>query len=371
MLRKIVVSAVNLRNGGPLSILNDCLSYLDKNLVKEFDIYALVHNNKVIAPVSGITLIEFPNSIDSYFTRLYYEFVTFKRLSKRLKPYLWLSLHDVTPVVKAEVRAVYCHNASPFYQPALKEYLLDPRFVLFCLFYKYLYSINICKNDYVIVQQEWMRDKFRKLFGLEKIVVSYPSIESSFFTDSVPKIMKSKFLFFYPSFPRTFKNFEVICEAVQALAKECGDRFEVVLTIGGNENRYSKYLYKRYCCHQQIKFVGLLTRDKVFEYYARANCLIFPSKLETWGLPITEFKKFNKPMLLADLPYSHETVANYDMVNFFDPDNSGELASQMKRLIDGNFSFEANRMIKPAAPFASDWSKLFEILLINSDEMKN
>ena len=32
--------------------------------------------------------------------------------------------------------------------------------------------------------------------------------------------------------------------------------------------------------------------------------LIFPSLLETWGLPISEFEQTNKKMILANLPYA-------------------------------------------------------------------
>lgn len=58
-----------------------------------------------------------------------------------------------------------------------------------------------------------------------------------------------------------------------------------------------------------INFIGFVDKNTLFIYYENSSCMIFPSKVETWGLPISEFSEFNKPMLLADLPYTHETAS--------------------------------------------------------------
>lgn len=65
-----------------------------------------------------------------------------------------------------------------------------------------------------------------------------------------------------------------------------------------------------------IDFIGFVDKKTLFEYYELSSCMIFPSKIETWGLPISEFSEFNKPMLLADLPYAHDTAAGSSKVAF-------------------------------------------------------
>ena len=62
-----------------------------------------------------------------------------------------------------------------------------------------------------------------------------------------------------------------------------------------------------------------MPRDRILLRYAKADCLLFPSKLETWGIPISEFQQTGKPMLVIDLPYAHETVGSYHAVSFFPP----------------------------------------------------
>lgn len=361
MKKTIVVSAINFFEAGPLSVLKDCLQFLSDNLSEQYSIIALVHDSSLLK-VSNISYIEFKKSRKSWFYRIYYEYVSFYFHSKRLKPYLWFSLHDITPNVAAEIRAVYCHNPSPFYSFSLRTLFFSYQIALFSLFYKYLYRINMKKNNFVVVQQRWIREEFRKMYNLSNVVVAYP--------DSVPPLLplcrgnlRSRFTFFYPAFPRVFKNIEVVAEAAKLLCAQGRTDFEVLFTIDGSENKYARYAVDTYKKIPVISFIGLQSKNEIYELYLEVDALIFSSKLETWGLPISEFKMFNKPLLLADLPYAHETVGDYDRVKFFDPDNPRQLAEHMAALIIGDLAFDGSTAAKVEEPFAQNWQQLFSIIL--------
>ena len=100
-MKTIVVSAVNIRKGGTLTILRDCLSYLsDLAQTKKYRIVALVHKKELV-DYQDIEYIEIPWTIQNWGFRLWCEYVTMYRISQQLSPvYLWLSLHDTTPCVK-------------------------------------------------------------------------------------------------------------------------------------------------------------------------------------------------------------------------------------------------------------------------------
>ena len=363
--RNIVVSAINIFEGGPLAILKKCLSDLQASRSEEFNIIALV-NKKETVGIPGIQYYEFPNSRKTWLHRLYHEYVYFKGLSRKLEPRLWLSLHDITPNVEAEIRAVYCHNPAPFYKIALKDFVFEPTFGLFNLFYKYLYSINLKKNDHIIVQQENIRALFKNNYGVDNVIVAYPEndrADGARIADD--ETFKSPASFIFPAFPRVFKNYELIGEAVKLLIKEGVDQFRVYFTISGDENRYSKYIYREYGPIRNVRFLGVLKRDELERYYHEADCLLFPSKLETWGLPITEFKKFGKPMLLADLNYAHETLGSYGRVRFFNPAHPRELADLMRDCMTKKISFQTVEAKIPGQPFAYGWPELFNLLLNN------
>ena len=140
--------------------------------------------------------------------------------------------------------------------------------------------------------------------------------------------------------------------------------FKVYLTIDGSENIYSKEIVDKYSQLECVKFIGLQSRVNLMEYYNKIETVIFPSKLETWGLPITEAKKFKKKLILSNLPYAHETLGNYKKVFFFNPDSAQELALKMEEIIIGkNMNYERNIFKKIEQPYCSGWKELFEIIL--------
>lgn len=341
---------------------------LDNKCAGQYRVIAIVHALSLFKGYENIEFIEFKRSASSYLYRVYLEYFHFNKLSKKLKPYLWFSLHDITPSVCAERRAVYCHNAMPFYKLSVKEMVLQPGLVLFNFIYRYFYLKNIKLNDFVVVQQNWIREEFIKEFGVEdeNVIVSYPTLDSLPERVATPLCVggeSGKMVFVFPAFPRVFKNIEVLCEAVEILLDKNVSDFEVWLTLNGSENRYSKYLIKRFGALDNIKFKGVQSRAEVFDWYQKADVLVFPSKLETWGLPISEFKITGKPMLVVDLPYAHETVGDYEKVAFFGKTDSALLADKMHDLILGRFMPEGNSINAPEEPFVVGWEKLFKYML--------
>ena len=166
-MKTIVVSAVNIRKGGTLTILRDCLSYLS-GLAQSgtYRVVALVHK-KELAYFPCIEYIEKPETIKSWGRRLWCEYVTMYRISRQLAPvYLWLSLHDTTPRVKVERQVVYCQTSFPFLQWKWQDVRFDYKIVLFAWFTKFAYRINIKRNKNLIVQAEWLRQGFSEMFGL-------------------------------------------------------------------------------------------------------------------------------------------------------------------------------------------------------------
>lgn len=365
--KTVVISAVNLRKGGTLTILRDCLEYLsraaeDKNL----RVVALVHE-KNLTPHGNIEFIEYPGTVKSWLRRLWCEYVTMRKVSKELSPvYLWLSLHDSTPNVEAERRAVYCHNAFPFFDWKWHQLGLNRKIVFFAWFSKFVYRKNIHKNRYVIVQQNWLKEAFERRFRLDpdKIVVALPSSEHAPIGNKPAG--DGIFRFIFASFGDIHKNFECLCEAAGILEDKVGkDLFKVILTIGKEDNDYTRWLCRKWGKVQSIDFHGFMSREELYGCYASADCMVFPSKAETWGLPISEFAVSGKPMLLADLPYARETSAGAGKVAFFDPDRPEELAEMMENVMKFP-DWPGLSRVKPVEavpPFSRNWKELFEILL--------
>ena len=352
-----------MTEGGIFTILDNCLhqmSIYNKN--SKFEIIALVADkSKFNYP--NINFVEFTKSKKNWLNRLYYEYFYFKKLSKKIKPDIWLSLHDISPNVIAEKRFVYCHNPNVFYKPRLQEWFLEYKIGVFYLFYQFLYKINLKKNYAVFVQQNWIKKEFEKRFKINNIIVSKPDYEFTYIKTSL-NLDQSKTHFFYPSFPRTFKNFEIIFESLNYLENEILDKIKIYFTLDpSSDNKYTNYLIKKYGKNNSIIFTGKLSKNQINDYYQSIDCLIFPSKLETWGLPISEAKFFKKPMLLANLEYAKETVGNYNDVSFFDVNNPEKLAELLTNFVNKNINFQGNHVAQTSQKELNSWQDLFDYII--------
>lgn len=403
-MKTIVVSAVNLRKGGTLTILRGCLQHLSGLVAagEDYRVIALVHRRS-LCDYPGIEYIEMPWCIRSWAHRLWAEYVTMNRISRRIaaedgrKVWLWLSMHDTTPRVEAEHQEVYCHTSFPFLKLRARDWVMDPKIPLFSMLTRWAYRINIHRNDSIIVQQNWFADALSTLLNVPRATFrvippnstsqqcfgkvdtqksatfSYCEVGTapkdgrdvgtqgisrersdpampppargqgarsadSLTSDSdgaVPSEQCNRTVFFYASTPDCHKNFETLCEAARILEAdpEAGE-FKVILTIKGDENRYSRWLHKRWGELKSVDFHGFMSKQELFATYAACDCFVFPSRIETWGLPISEYistKRSSDPgLILSDLPYAHETAAGKE-ADYFNPDDPAELASLMKK----------------------------------------
>jgi glycosyltransferase involved in cell wall biosynthesis len=369
----VLISGVNLVEGGPLSIMKDAVKVFVEEYLDEYKLVLLINNKNLFPELineSNIEFHEYAYPKKSWLLKLWFEYVHCRSISKTIRPDLWFSIHDVTPSVVTKNKIVYCHNPAPFYKIRLREIWNEKTLFFFHFFYSFIYRINIKTNKFIIVQQDWLREEFQKRYKTKNVIVAYPDVhipadaaKSNFQKEGIT------FKFFYPALPRSFKNFEVVLTAAELLKK--GQlSFEVIFTFDGRENSYSKNLLTKYRTNKHIKFIGRQTRERTLQLYNECSCLIFPSKMETWGLPITEAKYFNKPMLVADERYAHETVGDYDKVCFFETANAQVLAALMEKAIKNSLQFHKSAYERPKQPFVQSWKELYELILPNKKYTK-
>lgn len=360
--KTLVVSAVNLVSGGPFTILRDCLDAAAASLPDEWEIVALVHDPALLN-VPRVRFVAVPHTLGSWLQRLRFEWWESARIAKELKADVWLSLQDITARTAAPHRYVYCHNASPFYKVGWREARMDRTFFLQTLLYKHFYRAFLRTNHGVIVQQEWMRRGFHDMYGGDlPVIVARPTLSSA----PVATVSGRPNVFLYPSLPRLFKNFEIIGEAAKLLEARGFRGQEFHLTIRGDENAYAAELSAKYRDVYGIQFTGHKPREEMVRAYQDADVVLFPSKLESWGLPLSEAKSFGKCIFAADLPYAHESIGNYDKVAFFDPADPTSLADLLSRHIQGQSVVKAVTQPQPVKPYASTWSQLLWQLTCNA-----
>lgn len=355
----IVVSATRYFQGGSIVIVDECLACLSKHLSEKYRIKALVYKKEIYTPREGVEFIEFPKSRRSAAFRLYHEYFLFKKLSKEWKPFLWLSMQDSTPDVIAEKRAVYFHNSLLWFPKPLQLLAKQPRLFFLWLLYKNVYTKGIRKNNHIVIQQKSFADFLQKKYGIQdnRLLIFPPPLS---LYKAEPVTNKKAYVFIFPAAAMMYKNFEVLLRANKIL-EEKKLSYKIILTVSGTENTYIKKLKKKY--HSaNVEFSGFVDRRKLFDYYNQSDCMIFPSLLETWGLPLSEFALQHKPILCADLPYSKETLANYDKVKFFDPNDPERLAALMFQAKNNELAFDEN-MFQHKEPVIHSWKEMFDKIL--------
>jgi glycosyltransferase involved in cell wall biosynthesis len=364
----IVVSAVNIFKGGSLTIAREFLRELSSARSKSANrdsITMFCHSAALYNDVhcEGVIFLERPLSRKNWLFRLYYEYIAFWFWSRGRDVDYWISLHDITPNVKAKHRFVYCHNPAPFYKGP-RTWRYDVSFEMFRLFYHHLYRINIRNNDLVIVQQQWIREEFIRRYGLSKemVLVALPENELKGGRHETAQLApRSVITIIYPAIARPFKNFELLVRTMEVISSL---PVKLVLTIGGQENRYARAIWGISKHMNNIEFAGYLNDESLRQLYEAATVMVFPSRLETWGLPMSEFKEYRKPIFAADLPYARETLQGYNQAFFFNPNDPRDLGKLLKRLWEGDLNYDGNgpRCIRYDTPFATSWEGLLRAM---------
>lgn len=178
---------------------------------------------------------------------------------------------------------------------------------------------SLKKADKIILQTGWMKEACinKTKVASEVIEVNMPEIDTKDIVVCRDRNTVKKKLF-YPATAYGYKNHIRLLEAIQITYQKRKD-FEVNFTLSGNENKLSRSLYQ-YVKENElpVNFLGYISREQVMEYYS-THTLIFPSYIETFGLPLLEARLSNTIILASDCAFSNEILKNYDAVTYFNP----------------------------------------------------
>lgn len=335
---RIMVFDVPAETGGALSVLNDfykeATSCKDKNIE-----WIFVISTPFLEETENIKVLRFPWVKKSWGHRLYFDSVVAPRLVQKHNVDKILSLQNIVIPNVNIPQILYVHQSLPFvsYRFSFRENKL---------FWIYQNIIgkkiidSIKKADKVIVQTEWMKKACAEKANIkdDKIFVVSPNVNiniKNFFEAN----QQSLSTFFYPASGLSYKNHNIVLEACKKLKEKGIKEFKVIFTLKGNENNYIKNLYKEVKAQKlPIEFVGSLTREQVFDLYTR-SVLIFPSYIETFGLPLLEAKLHNGIIFASDCPFSHEILDGYENVYFFDPFDSSDIGDLMRDVVEGKIKY--------------------------------
>ncbi len=324
----ILVYDVAAENGGATSILE---YFYQQHQQDQENHYIYVLSTFRLNATKNITVINVPQIKKGWGRRLLFDWFGVRKYLRQHKVDEILSLQNIAIPGFRGRQTVYIHNALPFaeYRYSLKESKL--MWIYQNVIGKMIIS-SAKKADEVIVQTQWMKEAIlRKIPKAEdKISVQFPEVD---IPQGLAFTRKENCVFFYPANSAPFKNHKLILQACQLLkAAGIGD-YSVEFTLTGDETPAISAL-KEMAEREKlpIRWIGVLPRQQVFEKYQ--NCvLIFPSYIETVGLPIFEARSVGTPLLLADCAYAKNVADGYVDAHYFPHDNAMALKEKMVQQI--------------------------------------
>jgi glycosyltransferase involved in cell wall biosynthesis len=332
---KIMVFDVPAISGGALSILEEYYHDAVHDNDKSKTWYFIVSLPE-LPETENIKVLRFSWIKKSWFHRLYFDQMIAPKLVEKYKADEILSLQNIIiPKVKLE-QTLYVHQPLPFVD---KKFKITEN-MLFWIYQNIIGRIilkSIKKANKIIVQTNWMKEACIKKTEVDpkKIKVIPPKI-NIVIKNHYKKTNNSLKTFFYPANASLYKNHKIILNSAFLLKEKGLNNYRILFTLKGNENKHIALIHRRTREYNlPIEFIGAITREQVFDYYTK-SILIFPSYIETFGLPMLEAKLHNTPILASDCSFSHEILDGYEHVWFFGVEDAVELATLMQETVKHN-----------------------------------
>lgn len=327
---KIMVFDVPAECDGALTILKQ---YYEKAINDSMNEWIFIISTPDLESKNNVKILKYPWIKKSWFHRLYFDIFLAHRLVNKYKVNEVLSLQNIViPKVKVK-QTLYLHQSLPFVDYRFKFLENKKLWIYQNIIGKLIFS-SIKRADSILVQTNWMKKACLKAVNVkgDKIKVVRPDVNINIkkYFDYIEGNTRT---FFYPAGASYYKNHRIIVESFTNLKSNGIENFKVIFTLKGNENPHIKELYeKAKKNHLDIHFIGAITREEVFKYYQN-SILIFPSYIETLGLPLLEARMHNTPILASDCEFSHEILDDYEYADFFDHFNSEDLESRMLKYL--------------------------------------
>lgn len=149
--------------------------------------------------------------------------------------------------------------------------------------------------DYVLVNSRFTAEQSRKIYGISGNQVIYPGVDLTEFPSYPAE--KEDYVLCVSRLTR-FKRIDLVLSAI-SLLKQKGIDKKLVIVGDGEEKEHLLVQTQRLGLKDSVTFTGKLSRDLLISYYARAQCVVFPSVDEPFGIVPIEAQAAWTPVIAA------------------------------------------------------------------------
>lgn len=326
---RILVYDVAADSGGAATVLKSFYEEFCQDTKNE---YVFVLSVFELPETKHIQALNYPWIKKSPLHRLFFDRFVAHGLVKKYRIDQVLSLQNIELPHAGVPQVVYEHNALPFSEYRFKPWeAFRPWFTQQVLGRMMKRSIRRARK--VLVQTNWMKQEIVRQCRIpaKKVEVRFPQVEM--IQTGPYHLSRKKPVFFYPANASAYKNHKTFLKACGMLKKKGYEDYEVIWTVTGDENEGIRAIRKEAEDRKlPIIFRGQMSRKELFELYT-SSVLVFPSYIETIGLPLLEARSVGAWIVAADCLYAREMVGDYERAEFFETFDAGGLYRCMKRWI--------------------------------------
>lgn len=261
--------------------------------------------------------------------RLYAEWLLFRQCRSEDTV---LCFHGLPPLFPLRGRvAVFVQNRILFESGSLASYPLLTRMRLFI---ERIWLGKTRRNGKrYLVQTSSMAVAARKCLGIDVDIVERPFVPQFnldlFKNSSITAAKRTDFL--YVSSGEVHKNHANLLEAWRLLA-EAGLKPSLTLTVSPDGYPFLASEIARYVRQYglNIENDGHVPKDHIHSLYLASSALIFPSSLESFGLPLIEASQLGLPVIAPELDYVRDVVQPAET---FDPSSPLSISRAVRRFL--------------------------------------
>lgn len=311
------VHAPNVHQGGGRTLLSTLLTQADQNFHLVLDSRMTTNLLPQSVPIKSIK----PTLFDRFKAEVWlYQ-------SAKSNDHI-LCFGNLPPLFKTHAKvSVFLQNRYLFGQHDFSKFSTAAKLRL--QVERWWFRARMQSNYQVIVQSQSMQRELKQTLGFDSLVLAFSPDRKSMQVGAELLDCEDKFDFVYVSSAEPHKNHFNLLSAWVLLAKQ-GVRPSLALTVSENTAAHVAQLieHTKQLHGLNVKNFGTLQHGQVQALYQNSSALIFPSKLESYGLPLLEAKQLGMPILAPELDYVRDVVQPDQT---FNPDSPTSIARAVLR----------------------------------------
>lgn len=303
--------------------------------------------------------------------RFFWEQVSLPKIIRDKQVDVLFSFGNTGPLFPGCRQILYLQQSIPHSQFRPKRHYF--KWLRFQWLYGFLINLAQLGSQRIIIPTQWTIEPMRQSILYKKPLDAYrvslpglPALDTDSREGAPPKELNvlqqitqwkeaGDKILLYPCFLSPYKNIPALLEAIRKISDDTPS-FKLVLTFNGESQEYfpckqDVMAVVSKCPRKQVVLAGTLSRGTLAKVYAMTDMLIFPSLVETLGLPLLEALSLGIPIVAMDgESVGKPTEGSFakeicqDAALYAPPGKPQALADQIQRLLkDENLAKELSQ----------------------------